>query len=192
MSSAKKVHADQSIIEGIQVQDRETLNLIYAKYYPGILSFVRKNNGSEEEAKDIFQEAIIVIFRKAKAGTLILSSPFSSYLITVCRNMWFNVLKKKKFTSEVTNEVLELSDKDSDIEKVITQRRKDSLFREKFAQLGADCQKVMKLFFEGTKMEKIGEIMGYGSVSYTKKRKFKCKERLVSLIEQDTLYQELI
>ena len=192
MSGTSKVHPDQNIILGIQSQDRLTLNRLYTEFYPGISAFIQRNNGSETEARDIFQEAVIVIYRKAIAGTLTLTSPFSSYLITVCRNMWFNVLKKKSFTTEVTNETLSLSIDDSDIERTLHQREKDRLYREKYRLLAEDCRKVLQLFFDGTKMEKIKEIMGYKSISYAKKRKFKCKEKLVSLIESDARYRELI
>lgn len=192
MAVTPKVHADQSLIHGIKIQDRKVLNRIYKDYFPGIRSFIVKNNGTDDEAKDIFQEVLIVIFRKAKADSLTLTSPFSSYLITLSRNMWYNVLKKKSFTSGVTIEELDVSIDDSDLLETINQRAQDKLYREKFAQLGEDCQKVLQLFFAGKKMEKIAQLMGYGSVSYAKKRKFKCKEQLVELIEQDARYRELI
>lgn len=40
-------------------------------------------------------------------------------------------------------------------------------------------------------MARIAELMGYGSVSYARKRKFQCKEKLIALTKAAPLYREL-
>ena len=77
------------------------------------------------------------------------------------------------------------------IEKDLESTERRRLFRDKFKQLGEDCQRVLKMFLEGISMVKIAEKMGYASEGYAKKRKFKCKQKLTSLIKADVRFQEL-
>ena len=71
------------------------------------------------------------------------------------------------------------------------QTEEQEVFWEAFQKLGADCQKLLRLFFDKEKMEKIAKMMGYGSVSYAKKRKFQCKEKLVDWVKKDHRFNEL-
>ena len=73
----------------------------------------------------------------------------------------------------------------------VEKNERHNLFRDKFLELGEDCQKVLSMFFNKIKMEVIMEKMGYASIGYTKKRKFQCKQKLVRLIEADPVYAEL-
>ena len=61
-----------------------------------ILDFTRKNSGSEEDARDLFQEGLVVIFEKVSSGDLKLSSAFRTYFYAVCRNKWLMVLRRKR------------------------------------------------------------------------------------------------
>ena len=65
------------------------------------------------------------------------------------------------------------------------------LYRKKFAELGKDCKKILSLFLKKVSMAEIMKIMEHSSISYTKKRKFMCKQKLIRLIQGDESYQEL-
>jgi hypothetical protein len=67
----------------------------------------------------------------------------------------------------------------------------DQLFWDAFALLGRDCQQLLQLFFAKVKMEEIVKRLGVSSVGYAKKKKFKCKEKLILLVKQDSRYSEL-
>lgn len=96
-----------TLIEGIRNQDKKTLQFIYAKYFPTIKRFIIDNQGSEQDAKDVFQEAIIIIYRKIKDGTFDLSSTFKTYLYSVCRFIWVKQLAKNKELEEDKNNYAE-------------------------------------------------------------------------------------
>ncbi|HEY1009614.1 MAG TPA: sigma-70 family RNA polymerase sigma factor, partial [Daejeonella sp.] len=60
--------ADSEVIFGILNGSKETLNRLYKSYFPMILQMIVSNNGNEDDAKDIFQEAVIVLYSKVKSG----------------------------------------------------------------------------------------------------------------------------
>lgn len=76
-----KSFTDDQILKGILRHDNLVLSYIYKQYYYKVNAFVRKNSGTEEDVSDIFQEAIIVIYRKLKENDLLFENrSFETYL----------------------------------------------------------------------------------------------------------------
>ena len=72
----------------------------------------------------------------------------------------------------------------------LEQKEQLALYRTHFNKLSESCQKVLSLFFAKVKMAEIAQKMD-SSEAYIKKKKFKCKENLVSKIKADPLFAEL-
>ncbi|MBC7773999.1 MAG: sigma-70 family RNA polymerase sigma factor [Phycisphaerae bacterium] len=70
--------------------DRITLRRLYEQQLPVIRSIIRHYGGSEADAKDIFQDAVLLVYQKARQPDFQLSSKFSVYFYGVCRNLWLN------------------------------------------------------------------------------------------------------
>ena len=66
------------------------------------------------------------------------------------------------------------------------------LYRAKFRELSENCRRVMSLYFQKVPMEEIAQLMGFASVNYAKKRKYQCKEKLVSLVRADESFSQLL
>ena len=177
-------------IGGIVTGDHKLLKRIYEQFHKAILQLVETNGGSSEDARDVFQEALLMIYQKAQKPDFKLTSSFFTFFYAVCRNIWFNKRKKRSF-GEVTlsDEMTSMVGADSPVD--LDQNEQYALYRKIFLRLGKDCQQVLLMFLGKVSMQEIMEKMGYGSLSYTKKRKFKCKEQLVKMIEADPVYEEL-
>lgn len=180
---------DQEIVTGIRNSDRKTLQYCYREFLPRIQKFMASNNGSDEEAMDYFQEAMVVVFRKCSDKSFVLESAFFTYLYAIVRNLWFKELQKRKRRG-VTSTLENVSMVTSSITDTIFEHDKFRLFQEKFKQLGTSCQEILRLFFDGKTMKEIASIMDI-SEKYARKRKFNCKENLVQLVKADPVYLEL-
>lgn len=186
----KKALKDDIYLNGIKDGETATLQEIYHNYYPAIQQYIETHQGNKEDAKDVFQEGILLLYQKSKKADFQLTSSFFTYFFAVCKYIWSNKRRKKSFgevtlTEEITSIVKDVSSDD------LFQNEQYTLYRAKFLELGAECRQILSLFFEKVKMAEIVEKMKYSSVSYAKKRKFLCKERLVKLIQNDARYQEL-
>ena len=190
MSINTKTHPDQSLVAQIARADRATVEQVYRECLGPVINYVTKNSGDEDEARDIFQEGLTIVFNQARAEKLVLTASLSTYINAICRKLWLKQLRKKS-TAGVTFEEEPESKEEETITEALTTREKTLLYREKFSRLGEDCQKLMGLFFDKTPMAEIVDLMGFSSISYAKKRKFQCKEKLVSMIKEDPLYAEL-
>lgn len=180
-------YTDQEYLDGIKKGDSKILKAFYKSFFPRIRHYVENNNGKEADAEDLFQEATVVLFRKLSAGGFTLTSGLFTFIYAVCQRLWLNRLKKNnRENSEIpTDDTLKADDI-----VIVEQTEQYSLYRQKFQELGEDCQQILTLFFEKVKMVDIAQKMDL-SPAYTKKRKHHCKEKLVKLIKADSSYIEL-
>jgi RNA polymerase sigma factor (sigma-70 family) len=188
-------YSDEQILKGILRHDNLILQYIYKQYYYNINYFIRKNQGSEDDASDIFQEAIIIIYRKIKENDLIFEkSSFKGYLFSVCRFLWLKQLEKRRIEKEKLNDSLPYQEDlyDDNLNELAEKNERYGLYQKHFGTLSTDCQKLLQLFFEKVSLKEIAKVMGYKSEKYAKKRKFKCKELLISRIKQDAEFKKIL
>jgi DNA-directed RNA polymerase specialized sigma24 family protein len=85
---------DQKIIELLRTGESGlALNSLY-KHFPMIRKLIRSKGGNTKDAEDIFQEALIILIRKAKDKDFKLTAQLSTYLFSVCRFLWNDQLKR--------------------------------------------------------------------------------------------------
>lgn len=190
-----KNYSDEQILKGILRHDNLILQYIYKQFYYKVNMFIKKNSGTEDDANDVFQEAIIVIYRKLKENDLVFaSSSFQGYLFTVSRYIWLKQLEQKRIEQEKINETLPFQEDiyDDNLMELVEKNEKYGLYQKHFKTLSTDCQKLLQLFFEKVPLSEIARIMGYKGENYAKTRKFKCKELLISRIKQDTEFKKIL
>lgn len=188
-------YSDEQILKGILRHDNLILQYIYKQYYYNINYFIRKNQGSEDDASDIFQEAIIIIYRKIKENDLIFEkSSFKSYLFSVCRFLWLKQLEKRRVEKQKLNDSLPYQEDiyDDNLNELVEKNERYGLYQKHFSTLSTDCQKLLQMFFEKVPLREIAKVMGFKSEKYAKKRKYKCKELLISRIKQDAEFKKIL
>lgn len=187
-------YSNIDLLNGILRNDTIVLQYIYKNFYSKINFFIKKNSGDDDDANDVFQEAIIIMYRKLKANELVLDCSFETYLYSVCRFLWLKQLEKRKVEREKIKDNHEYNDDiyDDNLEKIADLNERYRLYQKHFVNLGKDCQKVLQLYFDKVPLKNIAQIMGFKSEKYAKKRKFKCKEYLIKSIKQDLEYSKIL
>lgn len=183
---------DTKYLDGIRSGDTETLREIYREYYPAVRRLIRNNNGSDEDARDIFQEAIVIVYNKLQSDTFQLSSSLKTFMYAVCRNLWLNTLKRRgrrEFNPDPDKHYGEIDD---GIVGEIERRERQLLFRKHFANLSEQCRHILGMFFDGMTMRQIAEAIGSDSEDYVKTKKYKCKKTLMDAIKKDPLFREMV
>ncbi|MBK8426585.1 MAG: hypothetical protein IPL27_11710 [Lewinellaceae bacterium] len=90
------MHPDARYIQALIEHNNPTIAEIYERFSASIARFVRANNGSVDDARDVFQEALIAVTRQARRSDFMLTCPFEAYLYCVCRGKWLNELKRRQ------------------------------------------------------------------------------------------------
>jgi RNA polymerase sigma factor (sigma-70 family) len=186
---------NEELLGGILRNNSLILRYIYKTYFHKIYSFVTNNRGDAGEANDIFQEAIIVIYRKLKKDSLLMgNNSFETYLFSICKLLWLKQLQYRKESIVKVDDMDHFSNQiiADDLSELIHKNERYKLYQDHFQKMGKDCQKILQLFFEKVAIKQITELMGYSSDSYTKKRKHQCKEYLVRSIKQDNDFKNII
>jgi RNA polymerase sigma factor (sigma-70 family) len=171
--------SEEELLSGIRQKDGDAFRLLYKSYFPMILYFINSNNGSEPEAKDIYQDAIIVLYENLQKEGFQLNCKLKTYLYSICRRLWLKKLaEKNKFYGKVDDfeEFLPLPEEDQDSydrDKQI-QIMNDSLYR-----LGDPCKTIIEDYFiNNFSMQQICDKMGYTNTDTAKNQKYKCLVRL--------------
>jgi RNA polymerase sigma factor (sigma-70 family) len=184
------VSLDTDYLKGIAENDYTVLQQIYNESLPEVAKYVKRNSGTFDDAKDVFQEGILVVFRKVQENTLQLTTSLHIYLFSVCRNIWLRKLKRKGNREVTVDEIMELGFEE-DLDANFIKSQKWKLFNNKFKMLAEECRKVLQMLFDGISGKEIASRMGY-TEDYAKRKKYKCKNGLADLIKKAPEYKYLI
>ncbi|MCK9398372.1 MAG: sigma-70 family RNA polymerase sigma factor [Bacteroidales bacterium] len=186
-------YTDEAIIDGLKKRDSGIISYVYKEYYPTIKFLITTNSGTETDAEDVFQDALIVLFKKIAREDLFLTSSFKTFLYSICRNLWLQRLDRRVFSNEFL-EMEDLSELQDNLylEQPEEEHEKYRLFQQHFLKLSEDCQKILQLFLGKTSLKEIAEIMGFKTEKYAKTRKFMCKEKLKNSIINDPNFKKYL
>lgn len=179
----------EAILEGLRVSDNNVLQFVYRKYFPVVRFFVIKNSGKDEDAQDLFQEALILIYTRLKDGPLNLSCAFNTYLYSVCRFLWLQHLEKKHIKTEGLTDNHTFIELEPEFEDQATEQEQFRLYQKHFQSLHKDCQEILRLFLNKVPLKEIAQKVNIKSDKYLKKRKYECKEMLTKRIMNDPEYK---
>lgn len=172
---------EQELFARICQGDEQALEVIYQKYYRMMVRLVTSNSGTEQEAKDVYQEAVVVFWQKAISGNLVLTSKMSTYIYSICLNLWRKELDRKGRFSNEEKDGKEFQKQDKE--------ERIKIIHECIDKLDDTCKKVLSYYyFDGMSMQEIADKIGFANTDTTKTKKYKCKKKLDEIIK--SLYSE--
>jgi DNA-directed RNA polymerase specialized sigma24 family protein len=158
---------------------------LYMNVFPDAARHVRKMGGSLDDAKDVFQEALVVYYEKFISGALQVQVNEKAYLIGIVKHLW----------TERYHEAVRLSTLDFSAESTAsTESSKDYATDRvlKFLTVaGGKCMDLLKAFYyDKLNMEEIAHQFGYGSVRSSTVQKYKCLEKVREVVKEKSLTYE--
>jgi RNA polymerase sigma factor (sigma-70 family) len=182
---------DLPLLEGLRDGKAESIDRIYSACFRQVRVMIANNAGTEDDAKDVFQDAMMALYRRLQDGDFALTCKLSSYLQVICRNLWTTRLRNRPLTT--TTEMIDTEQVllDDNVVRDITENDQRNLMYRHFDALPDDCKKILGLFFNKESMAEIARQME-STEAYMKKRKFLCKTRLIEMIKSDPVYNELL
>jgi len=187
----EKPYAADDIIRGIRRHDTAVLEYVYRTYFPATEALVLHHSGSRDQAKDVFQEAMIIAYRKIRQPDFNLTCKFGTYLYAICKNVWIQERKKHLLHTEKLHREPLLVEEPAPDEDPLLKKHLDDLFQKHFSQLSEDCRKILTMFFNYHTVEEIREAMNYKDVHHAADRKYRCKKSLIKRITNDPFFKRL-
>jgi RNA polymerase sigma factor (sigma-70 family) len=188
------LHSDQKYIDALVTHDQKLISEIYTRYAGNMKAYLLSRDCDEEDAGDVFQEALIDIYKLAHDKQFVLTCPFEAFLLLLCKRKYLNRTKKTSLRV-VTNEDDDVSarvegDANTGAELHTAQVEKEQLMMSVLEQLG-NCKEVILKSLLKKPQEEIAEELGM-SYAYYRKRKSNCMGELTGLVQQHPKYKELM
>ena len=173
---------EKQLLEGLALKDGSVIEAIYRDNYPMIQAFILNNNGNSDEARDIFQEAMIVIYEKAVSGTFELNCLLKTYLYSVCRRLWLKRLQQLQRYVNLVENVEETVVVDEDLEIHDKHNANFIIMENAMNKIGEPCKSLLDAYYLQKKnMQEIAADFGYTNADNAKTQKYKCLVRLKKL-----------
>jgi RNA polymerase sigma factor (sigma-70 family) len=186
-------HTDQYLIDGLAQNNSLIITEIYKRYSSKMYHWIKQNQGEHEQAQDIFQEAIIDIYRKVTQAPFTLTCPFEAFLFVIVRNKWFSFLKNNKqvvVTNNTNDEYPFMGIAEQDAGKIMQYEKQHKLLQEKLEELHDGCKEVLKLSWSGLGMEEVAKQLKV-TYAYIRKKKSICMAKLIESIKSSSQYEQL-
>ena len=182
-------YTTEEIIKGIADRKDRIIDYIYTYYYEDIRKMVMVNNGSREDARDIFQEALFIIYQKIILDDLTLKCHFKTYLYSVCRFLWLNVLRNRINSTSNADGLADLNPSQFTIG--TTAEAGQQIFTKHFYEMSENCRKILDLYFKNVSHGDIYKIMGYKNIQIARDKYYRCKKKLYTKIYNDPEFKKL-
>lgn len=155
-----------------------------------VQNVIVRMGGQVCDARDMFQEGLIVLDRNVRAGKFRNEGSISSYLVSTCKMLWLNARRKNaKANSYETVPQTEAMTAPSIEEDYIGEEKKQSL-NEHISSLDDRSRKVLKMWQLSYSMREIMVEVGLSSESHARKIKHDALKKLMSLMRQDQMWKE--
>ncbi|MCR6719551.1 MAG: sigma-70 family RNA polymerase sigma factor [Chitinophagaceae bacterium] len=175
----KPEHNEKILLAGLAHNDREAVEKIYKENYGFIQALIINNNGSVDDARDVFQETMIVLFEKTRSGTLELNCQIRTYVYSVARRIWLKKLQQQsRFVGDLnlTETVVSVEE---DLEDHLKRDSEFGMMEKAIQGLGEPCRGLLEAFYlRKRNMQEIASEFGYTNSENAKTQKYKCLMRL--------------
>ena len=175
---------DQEIISQLREGREHKAFVELYKHLPKVERMVRDNSGTRADAKDLFQDALIILHRKTKDAGFVLNCAIGTYLYAICRNRWQEELRRR---GRFTQQLEAAADEPSDLASLLAEEGRYGLAERALRSLGGKCLDLLQRFYVAREpLLAIAKAIGLAGEGAAKTRKYKCLE------EARKRYRELL
>ena len=184
---------EHELLAALASGQRAATEQIYRQNYRIVSGWMIKNGGNENDAADLFQEAMVVLYNKAQDPDFRLTSSMSTYLLAVSKNLWYKKLQKQSREPVALFDNMGSDDDDGNggvayDDDINIHHEREAHYEQldnALDQLGEPCRSILKAYYHQDKsMQEIAADFGYTNPDNAKTQKYKCLARLRKLFYQ--------
>ena len=173
---------EQALLRGLAQNDSKAVETLYKSHFSMVQHFIENNNGSFDDARDIFQEAMIALYEKVQLDSFVLTCQIKTYLFSICKHLWLKRLQQMgKYSSPLSGHEESISVEND----MGLMEKKDAAFAimdRALNSLGEPCKSLLEGYYLNKKgMQKLASQFGYTNADNAKNQKYKCLMRLKKL-----------
>jgi RNA polymerase sigma factor (sigma-70 family) len=175
----KPLSDEKELLKGLANNDRKAVETIYQENFNTVQALIINNNGSTDDAKDIFQEAIIVLYEKLRSGSFELQCQIKTFLYSVSRRLWLKRLQQQNRYTAPGDSMEAVVPVEEDLEAHEQRNAEFEMMEQAINHLGEPCKSLLEAYYlQKQNMQVIAASFGYTNADNAKNQKYKCLMRL--------------
>ncbi|WP_299580614.1 sigma-70 family RNA polymerase sigma factor [Mucilaginibacter sp.] len=156
---------------------------LYKNAFPSVAQYISKMGGSFDDAKDIFQDALVIYYEKAVASAIAINTNEKAYLVGISKHLWL-----RKFKDNSHNTSLDGIDITFNIDDDQPSESKLMHFLE---TAGKKCMELLRSFYyDQLPLADAAKLFGFSGVRSATVQKYKCLEKARETIKERSLTYE--
>lgn len=158
--------------------DQKQMYELYQKYYSSVYIYALSLCKRKESAEDLVSETFIKAFSIDDTEGMKLKY----WLLTVCRNLWIDKLRKSKLRQQPLQPLI--SEEEDPLLQLLKEERRRRLYRSIRKLPGHSAEILILYYFTGASLTEIASIL---QISYTNAKTilFRARIKLKKLFEED-------
>jgi RNA polymerase sigma factor (sigma-70 family) len=183
------------LAERIRLGDNKAFDYLYQNYYRQAAAFVKANTGNEQDARDVFQEALLIFYKQAcKEGFKLTADP-GTFLYAIVRNLWRYRLRTRRTHPEaVATEPARLPEMGADdaenhaVEQMLNE--KHQTIQQLIDTLKTECRQLIAYtYYHKLPSAEIARLLGY-TEAFVKVKKHRCMEVLREKVKKHPVFSD--
>ena len=179
---------ERQLLYKLSQGDRKATEQVYSQNYSIVTKWLYKNGCTVDDADDVFQEGMMVLFGKVQEAEFSLSCTINTYLFAICKHVWYKKLQQIKKAPATyfddTHEDAPMSAIAAEEELNVHHERETHFgyLESALEQLGEPCRSLLQAYYhKDMSMHQIAANFGYTNPENAKTQKYKCLTRLKKL-----------
>lgn len=190
LSFTVKEYSDNEIIECLRNRQSYVVHYLSDRYMPMIRLMVNMKGGSNEDARDIFQDGLIIMLEKLDDKKFALTCKFKTFLYCVCENLWKSVLEKRQAATNYFSRRTE-PEGEKDFSDTLDHELYQEILTNVFETLDPISKKILTLYWQEISPQEIAERLGY-TYGYVRKKKSEAQSELTERIKKHPGFMQIM
>jgi len=175
----KSLIDEKELLTGLAASDKKAVETIYQENFNMVQALIINNNGSADDAKDIFQEAMVVLYEKVRSGSFELNCQIRTFVYSVSRRLWLKRLQQQNRYSDPGDSMESVVAVEEDLEAHEQRNAEFDMMEKAINNLGEPCKSLLEAYYlQKQNMQVIASRFGYTNADNAKNQKYKCLVRL--------------
>jgi RNA polymerase sigma factor (sigma-70 family) len=172
MYISHQLMTDSAIIEHLKNQRHaKAVQGLYGGF-PAVKKYIIANSGTKEDAEDIYQDALVILYKKVNDAGFTLTAPLQTYLLAITKNLWFDALRRNG-KLPVVHDAIEMEE-NIDYSEEANYR----LAELSFNLLGEKCRQLLLAFYyRKHSFQQIAKSLSFSSEAVAKNQKYRCIQK---------------
>jgi RNA polymerase sigma factor (sigma-70 family) len=179
------LNEDSKLLDALRNNDENALADLFRQNRRPIVSLVLRNQGTENDAEDVLQEALVVLWERIQSNSFEYQAKLSTFIYATAKNIWLRRLARNRREIPATDDAFEIATNEATPLEELEENERITAIQQAMEKIGNPCRDLLLLYYwEDRSMEEIAIKLGFANADTVKSKKYQCKKALEKLVKK--------